>query len=160
MRDKMERHRAILEIVVKNVVATQAELKQLLKVRGFPADQATLSRDIRELGLVKTAEDGVHPHYATVEAVIPPITPRATAVLARLVKKVDVSGNLLVLKTDPGEAGPVAIALDRLGWAEVLGTVAGDDTLLVIVREGASSKRLARKILDLKQKQRRKKDTA
>ena len=157
MRDKADRQKAILEIVAKNSVATQAELKRLLKARGLPADQATLSRDIRELGLVKTSADGVHSHYAPVEAVTPPITPRATAILARLVKNADVSGNLLVLKTDPGEAGPVALALDRLGWAEVLGTVAGDDTLLVVVREGASGKRLARKIMDLK---RGKKETA
>ena len=157
MSVKIERQKAILEIVAKNSVATQAELKKFLKARGLPADQATLSRDIRELGLVKTSDDGVHSHYAPVEAVTPPITPKATAILARLVKKADVSGNLLVLKTDPGEAGPVALALDRLGWAEVLGTVAGDDTLLVVVREGASAKRLARKIIDLK---RGKKETA
>jgi transcriptional regulator of arginine metabolism len=150
MSIKAERQRALLEIVATRAVATQAELKELLRARGFAADQGTISRDVRELGLVKVSDDGVHYRYAPVEAVAPPSAPKAGAILARLVRKVDWSGNLLVVKTDPGEAGPVGLALDRMGWPEVVGTVAGDDTLLVVVREGASARKLARKIMDLK----------
>jgi transcriptional regulator of arginine metabolism len=157
MSIKAERQKAILEAVAAEPVATQAHLKRLLKARGFEADQATLSRDIRELGLVKVSDDGVHARYAPVEAVAPPVHPRPGAIVSRLVRRVDWSGNLLVLKTDPGEASPVGIALDRLGWPEVVGTVAGDDTLLVVLREGASARRLARKIVDLKTSR---KDTA
>ncbi len=154
---KTERQKAILAVVAKQLVATQGELKELLHARGVEADQATLSRDIRELGLVKASGDGVHSRYAPLEAVAPPVQPKAGAILARLVHGVEASGNLLVLKTDPGEANPVGLALDRMGWREVAGTVAGDDTLLVVVREGASAKRLGRRIMDLKN---RKKDTA
>jgi transcriptional regulator of arginine metabolism len=157
MKSKEERQQAILEAVAAEPVATQARLKKLLKARGFEADQATLSRDIRELGLVKVSDDGVHPRYAPVEAVAPPVHPKPGAIVASLVRRVEGSGNLLVIKTDPGEASPVGIALDRLGWPEVAGTVAGDDTLLVVLREGASARRLARKIMDLKSTR---KDTA
>lgn len=157
MSIKVARQRAILEVVAREAVATQAELKGRLKARGFAADQATLSRDVRELGLVKTSDDGVHTRYALPEAVAPPVHARPAAILERLVRKAEASGNLLVLKTDPGEANPVGLALDRLGWPEIAGTVAGDDTLLVVVREGSSARRLARKIRDLKS---HRKDTA
>lgn len=150
MSAKADRQKAILDVIAKTAVATQTELKELLKARGIEADQATLSRDIRELGLVKASEDGSHSRYAPVEAVTPPVHMRASAILARLVRKIDCSGNLLVVKTDPGEASPVGLALDRMGWSEVVGTVAGDDTLLVVVKEGVPSRKLAKKILDLK----------
>jgi transcriptional regulator of arginine metabolism len=150
MSPKAERQEAILELVAREAVATQAELKARLKARGFAADQGTLSRDIRELGLVKTSDDGVHTRYALPEAVAPPVHAKPAAVLERLVRKAEASGNLLVVKTDPGEANPVGLALDRLGWPEVAGTVAGDDTLLVVVRESFSARRLGRKIMDLK----------
>jgi transcriptional regulator of arginine metabolism len=157
MKSKEERHEAILEVVAGNAVATQSTLKRLLRARGFEADQATLSRDIRELGLVKVSDDGVHSRYAPMEAMAPSGHMKPGAIVARLVRRVEGSGNLLVVKTDPGEASPVGIALDRLGWPEVVGTVAGDDTLLVVLREGASARRLARKIVDLKS---HRKDTA
>lgn len=157
MSTKAERQGAILEVVAGRAVATQAELKGLLKARGIAADQATLSRDIRELGLVKASDDGIHARYAPMESVAPPVHARPGAILSRLVRKVEGSGNLVVVKTDPGEASPVGLALDRLGWPEIAGTVAGDDTLLVVVREGTPARRLAKKIMNLKT---RKKDTA
>ena len=106
MNGKAERHEAILLLIAERTVGTHAELKALLKARGIEADQATLSRDIRELGIVKTS-DGERTRYAPVEAVAPPVQPRATAVIGRLVRQVEISGNLLVLKTGPGEANPV-----------------------------------------------------
>ena len=150
MSTKVERQKALLEVVARRAVGTQAEIKELLKGRGIEADQATLSRDIKELGLVKVSDDGVHYRYAPVESVTPPVQPKASAILARLVRAVDWSGPLLVVKTDPGEASPVGLALDRMSWPEVVGTVAGDDTLLVVVREGVPARKLAKKILDLK----------
>ena len=154
---KAERQKVILDVIGTRAVATQAELKDLLKSRGFTADQATLSRDIKELGLVKVSDDGVHYRYAPVEAVSRPLQPRPAAILARMVRKVNWSGNLLVLKTAPGEANPVGLALDHLNWPDVVGTVAGDDTLLVVVKEGVSARRLAKKILEMKS---HKKDSA
>jgi transcriptional regulator of arginine metabolism len=157
MSIKTERQKAVLETVAKHPVATQSELKDLLKTRGIDVDQATISRDIKELGLVKVSDDGVHYKYSPVEAVSPPAAHRPAAVLARLVKKVDWSGNLLVVKTDLGEASPVSLAIDRMGWPEVVGTVAGDDTLLVVVREGVPARKVAKKLMDLKNPR---KDTA
>ena len=157
MSDRVERQKAILDVVATRAVSTQRELKELLQARGIDVDQGTISRDIKELGIVKVSDDGEHYKYAPVEAVSPSTHQRPSAIVARLVKKVDWSGNLLVVKTDLGEASPVSLAIDRLGWPEVLGTVAGDDTLLVVVREGVSARKVAKKILDLK---RSKKDTA
>lgn len=157
MSTKADRQKALLDVIAKQAVSTQAELKDLLRARGIEADQATLSRDIRELGLVKTSDDGAHYRYSPVEAVAPPAHMKASTTLARLVRKVDCSGNLLVIKTDPGEASPIALALDRMSWSEVVGTVAGDDTLLVVVKEGVAPRKLAKKILDLKS---HKKDSA
>src|SRR5262245_54298081 len=153
MSTKVERQKAILDVIAKQAVAAQSELKELLKARGIEADQATLSRDIRELGLVKASDDGAHYRYAPVEAVAPPASMKAATILARLVRKIDCSGNLLVIKSDPGEASPIGLALDRMGWAEVVGTVAGDDTLLVVVKEGVPARKLAKRILDLKSSQ-------
>ena len=150
MNSKVDRQKAILDVIAKQSVSTQAELKDLLKGRGIEADQATLSRDIRELGLIKASDDGAHYRYAPVESVTPPVHMKASAILARLVRKIDCSGNLLVIKTDPGEASPIGLALDRMGWSEVVGTVAGDDTLLVVVKEGSPARKLAKRILDLK----------
>jgi transcriptional regulator of arginine metabolism len=153
MSSKAERQKALLDVIAEQAVSTQAELKDLLKERGIEADQATLSRDIRELGLIKTSDDGAHYRYAPVESVAPPVHTKASAILARLVRKIECSGNLLVIKTDPGEASPIGLALDRMGWSEVVGTVAGDDTLLVVVKEGSPARKLAKKILDLKSHQ-------
>jgi transcriptional regulator of arginine metabolism len=157
MSVKSERHKAVLEAVAKHAVATQSELKDLLKQRGIDVDQATISRDIKELGLVKVSDDGVHYRYAPLESVSPPAAHRPAAILARLVKKIEGSGNLLVVKTEIGEAAPVSLAIDRLGWPEVVGTVAGDDTLLVVIREGVPARRVAKKLMDLKKPR---KDTA
>ena len=153
MSSKSERQNALLEVIAGKAVSTQSELKELLKARGIVADQATLSRDIRELGLIKASDDGAHYRYAPVESVSPPAHMKASTTLARLVRKIDCSGNLLVVKTDPGEASPIGLALDRMGWSEVVGTVAGDDTLLVVVKEGVAARKLAKRILDLKSHQ-------
>jgi transcriptional regulator of arginine metabolism len=150
MSAKAERHNAILDLIAKHAVATQAELKDRLRERGIEADQATLSRDIRELGLIKASDDGSHYRYAPVESVAPASHEKASTILARLVRKIECSGNLLVVKTDPGEASPAGLALDRMGWTEVVGTVAGDDTLLVVAREGSPARKLAKRILGLK----------
>jgi transcriptional regulator of arginine metabolism len=150
MSMKSDRQNAILDVIAKHSVATQSELKDRLRQRGIEADQATLSRDFRVLGLVKASDDGAHYRYAPVESVSPPVHLKASSILARLVRKIECSGNLLVLKTDPGEASPVGLALDRMGWEEVAGTVAGDDTLLVVAREGVPARKLAKKILGLK----------
>lgn len=150
MHGKETRQQAILELVSRRTVATQAQLQGLLRRQGHAVDQATLSRDVRELGLVKTSDGAGRPRYATVEAVAPPRHPRPESLVARLVRQVEPSGNLVVVKTAAGEANPVALALDRLDWPEVAGTVAGDDTLILVVRGKARAAKVAHRILDLK----------
>ncbi|MBI2933111.1 MAG: arginine repressor [Planctomycetes bacterium] len=149
MTRKAERQRAILDLVRGRRVATQLELRRLLKARGHDVNQGTLSRDIHELGLLKAA-DGGGTRYATVEEVTPVVRTESTALLARLVKAADWSGNLVVVQTDPGSANAVGVAVDHLQWPEILGTVAGDDTLLVVVREGTRARTLARRLLNLR----------
>ena len=111
---------------------------------GFIVTQATLSRDIRELGLAKLADPQggayyTHPHRAAVR-------PDLAQVLPALLVSVDGVGPLLVLKTASGSAGAITEALDQAGWAEVIGTIAGDDTVLVITRSQRLRESIARRI--------------
>jgi transcriptional regulator of arginine metabolism len=149
---KAERQQAILKVVHEKPVGTQIELKALLRERGIDVDQGTLSRDIRELGLVKTPAEGGVIRYSLVEDVSPVVATKSHRVVARLVKSVAWSGSLVIVKTAAGDASPVGLALDRFGWSEIVGTVAGDDTLFVAVREGVTARKVARKILDLRER--------
>ena len=142
---KAERQNKILELIHDHLVATQVELKALLKKEAVEVDQATLSRDLRELGLIRVSTpDGFR--YASLEEVTPVARPGSRNRIQRLIKKMDVSGNLLVIRTAPGDAQAVGLAIDRSGWSEVLGTVAGDDTLLLVLREGISADKVINKI--------------
>jgi transcriptional regulator of arginine metabolism len=147
MQAKITRQRAILEIVALGQVATQAELKLRLKERGIAVDQATLSRDAKELDLVKVGDPAGGYRYATVEQVSHAAGGKASVVLARLVRGADCSGNLVVVRTSVGDAQPVALAIDHLGWPEVVGTLAGDDTIIIVVREGVAARKVVKKVL-------------
>ena len=129
---KAFRQTAILEIVDSEGITSQEQLRERLHGRGIDATQATLSRDIRELGLAKLADPQggayyTHPHRAAVR-------PDLGLVLPTLLVSVDGVGPFVVLKTASGSAGAVTEALDQAGWNEVIGTIAGDDTVLVITR--------------------------
>ena len=149
MNTKTERQRKLLEVVHATPVATQGDLKRRLKGAGFAVDQATLSRDIKELGLLKI-QTGTGYRYATVDEATPVIPARSTAMVGRFVNRIDQSGQLVVLKTDPGNAPAVAEALDHLGWDGVIGTVAGDNTVFIACKEGASARKIASRIGNLK----------
>src|SRR5262245_31694518 len=140
------RREAILRVVGDEVVRTQEELRKKLAARGFPVDQGTLSRDVRELGLVKApGPEGEGTRYALARVPAAPASDPAAAV-ARFARGADWSGNLVVVATDAGNASPLGIAVDRLGWREILGTVAGDDTLIIVVREGSRARAVAERI--------------
>lgn len=130
---KRERHQAILEIVGAHRISSQEHLRELLLTRGFDVTQATLSRDIRELRLIKAPDAEGVMYYK-----LPPEAWDQTPPLRRLLSTLFVSaegvGNLLVVKTMTGGAQPVASAIDWEEWPEILGTVAGDDTILLILR--------------------------
>ena len=131
---KQFRQAAIVELVTSDAIHSQELLRKRLERRGFDATQATLSRDIKELGLVKRAADGAYQRADVVQ--MQTMGPRADAqrAVADYLKRVERVEQLIVLKTDPGEAQLLALAIDRATYDEVVGTVGGDDTILVIAR--------------------------
>lgn len=140
---KAARQKAILELLHRGPVESQEELQGFLAKRGFEAGQATLSRDIRELGLVKTP-DG----YTAVRAAAgaEPVLPSVSRLVREFVVDVRPAQNLIVLKTSVGSAQPVAAAVDAEDWPEVVGTLAGDDTILVISPDNRTAQQLVRRI--------------
>ena len=137
------RHRALRGLVARRAIRTQRELVSALKSQGIPATQATVSRDITELGLTKVDRGG-SPAYAlpaggSVEQVA---EARLSSLLADAPLEISTAGAILVLKTLPGSAHAIAASLDRLRLPEVVGTVAGDDTLFVAVNDQAALRAL------------------
>ncbi len=140
---KMQRHRAILEIVETTAVETQDELAQVLRARGFDVTQATVSRDIKELRLLKVlTEQGTY-RYAVAEKAEQGLNERLRRVFAETVLAVDTAQNLIVIKTLPGSAHVAAELVDTMRWQETVGTLAGDNTVLVIVRDAANAPAVA-----------------
>ncbi len=139
MASKTARHGKILEIVRKREVSSQEALGSLLQSGGVVVTQSTLSRDVRSLGLVKVR--GVYRVPGMADTTPPADVLRRT--FSQLVVKSCVSGNILMVKTLPGNAHSLGVVLDAAQWPEVLGTVAGDDTVFVLLR----SHRLGRKVL-------------
>lgn len=131
---KPQRHSAILDLVRVEKVPSQEVLREKLAERGFEVAQATLSRDIRELGLVKVPDENGGSVYTVPAHVVDP-TPTLSRLLPALYLGADGVGNLLVIKTLTGGAQPVAVAIDWEEWPEVVGTIAGDDTILIILRD-------------------------
>lgn len=144
---KRTRQQAILELVASRRIPSQAVLADELKEMGIDVTQATLSRDIAELSLVKSKEGYSRPQDAG--AAGPPQVPDPSGTLKRVVTKLDLAGNLIVLKTSTGSASPAAIAIDEGGHEEVIGTVAGDDTILVITRDAEQAASFVKKLGDL-----------
>jgi len=140
------RRARIVELIAAGPVRSQTELLGLLEAEGVDTTQATLSRDLDELGAVKMrGADGLV--YVIPEAGRVPHPPEGPArlarVLAQMLVSADGSGNLVVLRTPPGAAQYVAGALDRAGLHDVVGTIAGDDTILVVAREPLTGAELA-----------------
>ena len=142
---KISRHNRITELIGAEPIYTQEELRGRLTQSGIHVNQATLSRDLRELGLVKTVNGYALP---AAEEGGPPM-PALEHLLTEFVVDVREAENLLVLKTTPGSAQPVAAALDGEGWPEVVGTLAGDDTILVVAPAVKDCHALERRIRDL-----------
>ena len=140
---KLSRHKAILELLDDDPIASQEELQKLLHRRGVEAGQATLSRDIRELGLVKSAGG-----YSLPGREVPAETdlPSVDRLVREFVTSVRTAQNLLVTKTSIGSAQPVAAALDEENWPEAIGTIAGDDTILIVCENNRAAGRLADRI--------------
>ena len=143
---KSYRQSAILEIVDREAVSSQEQLRERLRSKGIEATQATLSRDIRDLGLIKRPSDGAYRRAgAAVGSAVDAEVECRTAVDDYL-RRYDVVDQLVVLKTDAGQAQPLAVAIDRAGLAEIVGTIAGDDTILVICRSAPDAAGLSKRL--------------
>ena len=147
---KSRRLSAIRQVVDHEPVHSQEALRKRLRTMGFNVTQATLSRDIKELGLVKRASDGAY--QGNGGSAHAPQSPAAAAValsraLGEFLLGLDVAQQLVVLKTGPGQAQLLAIAVDRAQLPDVVGTIAGDDTILVVCRDPRSAQS-ARATLD------------
>ncbi len=141
---KAARHARIAALIRSVPVRSQGELGELLAAEGFTTTQATLSRDLEELGAVKVrGTDGSAPVYVIPEEGAGPMRSAETAperlrrLLRELLITAEASGNLVILRTPPGAAQFLASAFDRSGLPEVMGTIAGDDTIVVVVRAPA-----------------------
>jgi transcriptional regulator of arginine metabolism len=142
------RHARIVELIRERAVRSQTELAEMLARAGVQVTQATLSRDLEELGAVKVSgsylipEDGKRPLREAEQG-----PARLLRLLRELLTGVDASGNIAVLRTPPGAAQFLASALDRSGLTDVVGTIAGDDTILVVARDVTGGRDLADKLM-------------
>ena len=143
---KQHRQQTLLRLVAERRLATQQDVVRALRAGGFAATQATVSRDIVELGLVKVPRDGTHV-YA------PPATAPASGGIERLRRFCEeyrvqgaVAGNLVILKTPPGTANALAIALDTSGFSDVVGTLAGDDTVFIAAHNPARARGINKRL--------------
>lgn len=145
----LARDRRILDIIASRPITTQGELVAALRGAGITVTQATVSRDIKRLGLVKmAARDGSYRYRAPEHTVLPPseIQARLHRAVRDYVLSVDVGSGLVVVKTMTGSAGTVAEAIDEMAWPEVAGTVAGDNTILVVPRRPADRNAIVRRL--------------
>ncbi|MCE0768573.1 arginine repressor [Pseudonocardia kujensis] len=149
---RVARQARIVEILAQQVVRSQAELLTLLDAEGIGSTQATLSRDLDELGAVKVRGAYVIPDDGSpVRLAHTPEggTARLSRLLGEVLVSADASGNLAVLRTPPGAAHYLASALDRAALNDVVGTIAGDDTVLVVAREPLTGSEVVARLLEL-----------
>lgn len=131
---KYERHAKILEIIENNIIETQEELAEKLKEEGMDVTQATISRDIKELRLIKIMDESGRYRYAPFSQNENKISDKLLTVFTQSYVSGDYANNIVVVKTLPGMAQASASAVDSLKWPEIVGTIAGDDTIMIICR--------------------------
>lgn len=151
MSSKLARQAAIARIIGQRAVSSQPQLVELLHLEGIDATQATVSRDLKDLGAVIVRVPGGETVYALPELEPHRVVPheQLRRVMGEWVAEVKVSSNLVVVRTPPGCAHVVGSALDRSGLPGVIGTVAGDDTLLVVADEKVGGNELANRLREL-----------
>jgi len=144
--NKTLRQRAVLDVLKHGSIASQEDLQRLLRKRGFKVGQATLSRDIRDLNLSRTSQGYSLPRGDGGAGIaLPPVS----RLVREFVLDVRCAQNLLVIKTIVGSAQPVAAALDETDWTEVVGTIAGDDTILIVCPDRDEARTLAGRIEEM-----------
>ena len=137
---KKQRQKKILELIAQYNIETQDGLIEKLREVGFDVTQATASRDIRELNLVKVSADGNTYNYAESPKDDMKISVKYRNILKETLVSIDYACNSIVLKTYSGMAQAAAAAVDNMGWSEIVGSVAGDDTIIIVMRSDESAK--------------------
>jgi transcriptional regulator of arginine metabolism len=145
MSDKDRRQRTIANLIRSNALSSQEELAERLGSLGFTVTQATISRDLEQLGAVKVRRDG-ELSYALPDTVPSGASPRLAAVFRDWVRSVEPAANMVVIKTPPGSAHLVGVALDNSNLPEIVGTICGDDTAFVACRSVAEAEALTSKL--------------
>ena len=143
---KFDRQGAILRLVQERPLSTQAEVAEALRAQGFDTVQTTVSRDIAQLGLVKVRDTEGRLVYALPGAADLDRLSELTSALRRWALALEPSDNVLVIRTPPGHANALARALDTARLPDVIGTVAGDDTIIVVTRQGVAASALEREL--------------
>lgn len=146
---KSRRQSAILDVVEHEAVRSQEQLRQHLASRGFEVTQATLSRDIKELGLLKRSSDGAYQPAGVEPASKGSSLDMLARALGEYLVNVEAVQQLVVVKTGTGQAQILAVAIDRSRLAEVAGTLAGDDTILVIARDSKGAQAIVKQLKEL-----------
>ena len=143
---KRERQRALLRLVDREELGSQEEIRRRLAELGHPATQSTISRDLEELGLVRIRNGSGRLQYGLPTNGSSPGGVPVGALLQEFAVGVELSGSILLVKTDAGAANAVAQGLDRSGLDDLLGTVAGDDTIIAVARTDRAARQLARRL--------------
>lgn len=148
---KTSRHYMILDIIRRYDIETQEEIAEELKKNGFDVTQATVSRDIKQLRLIKVlSENGIY-KYASIERTESNTNDRFFRIFKESVLSMDYANNLIVIKTIDGSAQAAAVAIDALEWPDLMGCIAGDDTILVIIRNNDVVNRVMQQFKDMTQ---------
>lgn len=146
---KVARHEKIIELIQQYDIDTQEELASRLNEAGFKVTQATVSRDIRALKMTKVAGKDGKVRYAILQDPSHTLGDKYTRVLKDALLSIETGQNLIVVKTVPGMAMGVATALDALKWQEILGCIAGDDTIMCVAKTCEQAKEVAEKLCDI-----------
>ena len=146
---KTGRHSMILDIIERFDIETQEEIAEELKKNGFDVTQATVSRDIKELRLIKVLSDNGIYKYATIDKAGSGTNDRFFRIFTESVVSMDYANNLIVIKTIDGSAQAAAAAIDALKWSDIIGCIAGDDTILVVIRNNDAVNHVMRQFKDM-----------
>lgn len=147
--NKAQRHIRIREIIAKNNIETQDELVDFLREAGFNVTQATVSRDIKELSLIKVPlMDGKYKYSLPADQRYNPLQ-KLSRVLVDSFVSIDHTENLIVIKTLPGNANTVGVLIDHLDWEEIMGNISGDDTILIICKKKEETELIVQRIIEL-----------
>lgn len=142
---KYSRHAKILEIIDNNEIETQEELAELLKENGINVTQATVSRDIKELRLIKVLAKNGRYKYASMKQQENAVSDRLVKIFKDSIVSIDFAGNIIVLKTLTGAANAACAALDALDMKDIVGTIAGDDTIFILTKDAGNVEEIVNK---------------